>query len=124
MLNGTLIPPAPKSPFNRLRKGAGMDLFDTGRYLAGLFFTLGLIFGLWYLLRRYAPGMVRGAPVSNEKTLFVKEILQLDPRRRVVVVNSGEREHILLLGLTGDMLIESRDTVPDAPNISKTEATS
>ena len=104
-----------------------MDLFDTGRYLAGLFFTLGLIFGLWYLLRRYAPGMVRGAPISNEKTLFVKEILQLDPRRRVVVVNSGEREHILLLGLTGDMLIESRNAAPSVqgtPDVPKIEATS
>jgi flagellar protein FliO/FliZ len=95
-----------------------MEYFDTGRYLAGLLFTLGLIFGLWYLVRRYAPGMVRGAPVGEGKTLHVREILQLDPRRRVVVVNSGEREHILLLGLTGDILIESRDAQPPAPALA------
>ncbi len=86
-----------------------MELFDTGRYLAGLLFTLGLIFGLWYLLRRYAPGLVRGAPVSSGKTLFVRESLSLDPRRRIVIVGEGAREHVLLLGLTGDLLIESRD---------------
>ncbi len=89
-----------------------MEVFDTGRYLAGLLFTLGLIFGLWYLVRRYAPGMVRSAPVGDDKTLYVRESLQLDPRRRVVVVNSGKREHIVLLGMTGDLLIESRDAVP------------
>ena len=89
-----------------------MALFDTGRYIAGLLFTLGLIFGLWYLLRRYAPGLVRGAPVSPGKTLFVRESLSLDPRRRVVILGDGAREHVLLLGLTGDMLIESRDA-PD-----------
>jgi flagellar protein FliO/FliZ len=89
-----------------------MEFVDTGRYLAGLLFTLGLIFGLWYLVRRYAPGMVRGAPVGENKTLHVREILQLDPRRRVVIVNSGAREHILLLGLTGDLLIESREAKP------------
>lgn len=89
-----------------------MEHFDTGRYLAGLVFTLGLIFGLWYLIRRYAPGLVRNAPTGGGKSLYIREVLQLDPRRRVVVINSGKREHIVLLGLTGDMLIESRDAEP------------
>ncbi len=92
-----------------------MEYFDTGRYLAGLLFTLGLIFGIWYLLRRYAPGMIRGAPLGDGKSLFVRESLQLDPRRRVVVVNSGTREHVILLGLTSDTLIESREAAPIAP---------
>ncbi len=95
-----------------MAQGMAMEVFDTGRYLAGLLFTLGLIFGLWYLVRRYAPGMVRGAPAGEGKTLHVRESLQLDPRRRVVVINSGKREHVLLLGITGDLLIESRDALP------------
>lgn len=96
-----------------------MEYFNTGRYLAGLLFTLGLIFGIWYLVRRYAPGMVRNAPIGEGKTLHIRESLQLDPRRRVVVVHSGKREHIILLGVNSDLLIESRDAADITPKTPK-----
>ncbi len=89
-----------------------MEFFDAGRYIAGLLFTVGLIFGLWYLARKYMPALLTGAPANDRKTLKISESLALDPRRRVVVVNSGAREHIVLLGITHDLLIESRDAVP------------
>lgn len=109
MLNGTLTQHAPQFAPAQHTNWQTMAFYDTGRYIAGLLFTLGLIFGLWYLLRRYAPGLVRSAPASTGKTLFIRESLALDPRRRVIVVRDGGREHVLLLGLTGDIHIESRD---------------
>lgn len=88
-----------------------MELIDSGRYIAGLLFTIGLIFGLWFLVRRYFPGLIQGAPVGSDKSLHIQESLHIDPRRRIVVVHDGQREHVVLLGITGDLLIESRDLI-------------
>ncbi|VAV95472.1 hypothetical protein MNBD_ALPHA06-1458 [hydrothermal vent metagenome] len=84
-----------------------MEILEGGRYLGGLFLTIGLLLLAWWLVRRFAPGMVQIKPMGD-KQLSIVEALHLDPRRRIVRVRDGEREHVLLLGLAGETLIESR----------------
>lgn len=93
-----------------------MELLEGGRYITGLFLTIGLLLLAWWLVRRFAPGMVQIKPVGG-KQLAIIEALHLDPRRRIVRIKDGKREHVLLLGLAGETLIESR-AASDTPEQS------
>ncbi len=84
-----------------------MELIDTGRYAAGLLFTVGLMLAAWLAVRRFAPGMITTKP-SAERQLHIIESLHLDARRKLVLVEDGEREHLVLLGTTQETLVESR----------------
>ncbi len=86
-----------------------MELIDSGRYFGGLLLTIGLLLLAWWAVRRFAPGMVQ-IKSSGEKRMAIIEALHLDPRRRIVLVRDGTREHVILLGLAGETLIESRPT--------------
>jgi len=75
--------------------------------------SLGLVTGLillvgWFMKksgvhRRWHSGR------SIDARLEVKSSLLIDPRRRLVLVRCDQREHLLLLGPTQDLLIESAD---------------
>lgn len=75
--------------------------------------ALGLVTGLILLVgwvmrkagvhRRWQSGR------SIDARLEVKSSLLIDPRRRLVLVRCDQREHLLLLGPTQDLLIESAD---------------
>ncbi|MGQ0531898.1 MAG: FliO/MopB family protein [Caulobacteraceae bacterium] len=79
-----------------------MELLDWARALFALIATLALILGAAYAARRL--GMLqRGA--QGLKRMRVTETLMLDPRRRLVIVRVDEREHVLLLGPGGDVVV-------------------
>lgn len=85
-----------------------MEFIEPARYFAALLFTAGLMFAAWYLMRRYGPAMAR-QNMDSPKQLKVLETMQLDGRRRLVRVQNGGQEHLILLGgLHGDLLIESK----------------
>jgi flagellar protein FliO/FliZ len=84
-----------------------MEVFDNGRFFAASIFTLGLLLAAWWAARRFAPGMVK-ANKNGDKRLSIVDALHLDPRRRLIVVRDGEREHVIILGLSGETLVESR----------------
>jgi len=70
-------------------------------FVAGLIVLSGIILKRTGLDKRLTGGKSTGR-------LSVVETLYLDPRRRIVIVRSDDSEHVLLLGATGDLLIESR----------------
>lgn len=79
-----------------------MDLLDWARALFALIATLALIAGAAYAARRL--GMLQpGGP--GPKRMRIAETLMLDPRRRMVIVRVDDREHVLLLGPTGDVVV-------------------
>jgi len=83
------------------------------RFLLALLFVLGLIGLLAILLRRFGFGAVRISPAFRskgrqaEKRLAVVEVAALDARRRLVLIRRDDTEHLVLLGNTADLLIES-----------------
>ncbi len=92
-----------------------MDLLSILRAIGALAFVLGLLLGGTWLLRKYGSriGLKAGA-VSTD--LKVTEWRSLDMRRKLAVVRWGEKEHLICLAPTGDMLIASRDApTPFAP---------
>lgn len=90
-----------------------MDLVDFGRYVGALLVTLALLGLFLAALKRFGPtlGIERLARASGgSRRLAVVESLMLDPRRRLVLIRADGREHLLLLGATGETVVESRAT--------------
>jgi flagellar protein FliO/FliZ len=72
---------------------------------------LALIVGAAYVARRV--GMVQ-AGGQGPRRLKISESLMLDPRRRLVIVRCDEREHVLLLGPGGDVVVSHLAAKPEA----------
>lgn len=79
-----------------------MDVLDWARSFFALIVTLGLILAVAYGARRL--GMLRVGP-QTPKRMKVTESLMLDPRRRMVIVRCDDREHLILLGPGGDIVV-------------------
>ena len=92
-----------------------MDMANYIRTVAALVLVLGMIVGVLWLLRRFGvPGMVPRQPANRR--LGVIETIAVDSRRRLVLVRRDDREHLLLLGTAGDVLVEANiDTAPGVP---------
>lgn len=92
-----------------------MDLLDYARAVFALIATLALIVGAAYAARRF--GMLQpGGP--GIKRMRVTETLLIDTRRRMVIVRVDDREHVMLLGPAGDVLvtdIAAKETPAPAP---------
>lgn len=79
-----------------------MDWTDWVRALAALVATLALIGGVAYGARRL--GMLR-ARGEGRRRLAIAETMMIDPRRQLVIVRCDEREHLLLLSPSGDLVV-------------------
>lgn len=80
-----------------------MDLLDWARMLFALLATLALIGAVAYGARRL--GMLQPQARGAERRLKISESLMIDPRRRLVLVRLDGREHLLLLGPGGDIVV-------------------
>jgi flagellar protein FliO/FliZ len=82
--------------------GAPVELLDWARALFALIATLALIVGVAYGARRLGLLQPNGAA---PKRMRIAESLMLDPRRRMVIVRCDDREHLILLGPGGDIVV-------------------
>lgn len=91
-----------------------MDAPDYLRFVAALVFVLGLILALAWIARRsgLAPLSSRARP--EEKRLDIVEVRSIDARRQLVIIRRDSVEHLLLLGPSGDVLIEGN--IPARPS--------
>lgn len=92
-----------------------METVSIVQSILALFFTLALVGVVSALLRRYGNGVgiTRGATRRTNKRLEVKEMLTLDPRRRLVLIRRDDVEHLLLLGHEASHVVESNITPPE-----------
>ena len=79
-----------------------MDFLDVARAVFALIATLALIVGAAWGARRLGMLQPGGA---GPKRMRITETLLIDTRRRMVIVRVDEREHVLLLGPTGDVVV-------------------
>lgn len=86
-----------------------MDIDQYARFAMALMLVLALIFVVLWLLKRVGmAGAAAGGPKGRRRRLSVVEAVALDPRRRLVLVRRDGVEHLLLLGASGDLVVESR----------------
>lgn len=97
-------------------------MLDFARYVAGLVLVLGLLAGFAFILRRgYAQGLIPGFPgQASARRMRLVESLMIDPRRRVVIVEVDETEHVVLLGAERETLLDSRPA-PENPPVFEPE---
>lgn len=89
-----------------------MDMIDFGRYFAALLFVGALIGFAWLAARRYGlAGIVQG---KLAKRLSIVETLMVGPKHKLLILRRDDREHLVLIGPTGNTLIEAIPALVDA----------
>lgn len=89
-----------------------MELADYFRFLLALVFVLSLIGLLAWLARRL--GAFPGVPMraSSARRIRMVESMSLDARRRAVLIQRDNVEHLILLGPTSETVIETGIQTP------------
>ncbi len=78
------------------------------RFLLALVFVLGLIGLATTVMRRMGLGFPVGAlKRSGDRRLSVVETAPLDGRRRLVLIRRDDTEHLIVLGPSSELVIES-----------------
>lgn len=85
-----------------------MDTVLLLKFAAAFAFVLSLMLGLSWLLKKLGtPGGGALGRKTDKRRLRVVESLQIDPRRRLVLVRRDDREHLLVLGHEGETVVEA-----------------
>lgn len=88
-----------------------MDYQDYLKFLAALVLVLSLMGGLAFILKRF--GFGQGGIISpNKKRLKIIEILPLDARRKAVILERDDTQHLVLLGPSGETVVEINIKAP------------
>ena len=83
------------------------------RFILALVLVLGLIALLAFAARRFGLA-ARTTGARAGRRLAISEILAVDARRRLVLFRRDDVEHLVLLGPTQDLLIESLPAPPSS----------
>ena len=83
-----------------------MDLDQYIKFIMALLFVVALIVAVAWLMRRIGLGGVATGAIRHRR-LSVVEVMAIDAKRRLVLVRSDQREHLILLSATGDLVVES-----------------
>ncbi len=92
-----------------------MDIANYLQFGAALALVLGLIGLAAWAARRF--GLAGPLPMTRgrNRRLSVVEVTALDPKRRIALVRRDGVEHLLLLGPSGDVVVERGIDVAASP---------
>lgn len=76
------------------------------RFLGALVLVVALIFALAWVAKRLGFGG-RLVAARGKRRLGVQEVLSLDGKRRLVLLKRDGVEHLILLGLNDDVVVET-----------------
>jgi flagellar protein FliO/FliZ len=92
--------------------GGIMDLLLYLKYLVVLVFVLGLIGLITVAVRKFGFVPVAEKSRNSKKRLAISQMIGLDAKRRLVLVRRDDKEHLLLLGPNGDVVVETNILAP------------
>ncbi len=90
------------------------------RFLLALLFVLALIGACAWAAKRFGLGNRLPATRGRNARLGIVEATALDARRKLVLVRRDDVEHLIILGPTGETLVESRIAPPASPAVGQT----
>lgn len=96
-----------------------MDASNYVRFVAALLFVLALIAFATWLAKRFGLGGGINAVKRGTRRLQITEALTVDAKHRAVLIRRDTVEHLVLIGPTGDVVIE---TGIDAPPVADSTA--
>jgi len=82
-----------------------MDITDYLRFVFALAFVVALIGILAFMARRYGMGY-RNVVRNAKRRLSISEIMPIDNKRRLVLIKRDDKEHLVMIGGTTDLLVE------------------
>jgi flagellar protein FliO/FliZ len=82
------------------------------RFLFALLFVLGLIGGFALVAKRFGLGNRGPTTRGAAKRLGIVETMALDAKRRLLLVRRDDTEHLILIGASGEQVIESTIVPP------------
>ena len=86
-----------------------MELIDLGRFIISLLFVLGLILLIAWGIRK--SGLEHKLQkMRKTERLAIVEAIHIDQKNKLVIVKRDDKEHLIMLGATGNLLIESITT--------------
>ncbi len=71
-----------------------------------LLFVLALMGGLWLFLKRLGLNGPMIVQAPSKRRLKIIEILPLDVRRKAILLRRDDKEHLVILGPTGETVVE------------------
>ena len=84
-----------------------MEMETYLRFALALSFVLALIVAASWVMRRFGLGGVMPARTGKARRLGVVEVAQIDARRRLLLVRRDGVEHLVLLGINNDLILET-----------------
>lgn len=88
-----------------------MELSAVATSFASLLFVMALIMGANLLLQRYGADKLATRLQKQGKRLKVQEVLVIDARHKLVLVQQDETEHLLLLSQQQGQIVRSTPLV-------------
>jgi flagellar protein FliO/FliZ len=82
-----------------------MEIAEFLRAGAALLFTVGLMLCAYIGFQRLGPWLRTFQPDHTTRRLAVTQTLPLDARRKLVVIRFQDKEHLVLTGPSGDLII-------------------
>ena len=86
-------------------------LLDSLKAIAALAFVIGLMGGLALLLKKFGINGVQ-AMQPGDKRLGLIESIPLDARRRLVLIQRDNNQHLVILSTNGETVVETNIKAP------------
>ena len=83
-----------------------METIDYIKFVASLALVLGMMGGLTLILKKVGLGNIGIVP-ADKRRLKIVEILPLDARRKALILRRDDKEHLVILGVNGETVIET-----------------
>ena len=99
---------------SHIKKMDSPDLLYYMRFGAALVFVLCLMGGLAFILKKFDVCKIANVQ-TGRKRLKIMEVLPLDSRRRAVLIKRDDKEHLVILGLSGETVVETSIESPEKP---------
>ncbi len=94
-----------------------MEFTTYFKFMLALVFVLCLIGLMAWGARRFSflRGTIRAG--DGKRRVEIVEIAPIDSKRKLMLVRRDQTEHLLLLGITGDLIVETGIAAPAAPPV-------
>lgn len=89
-----------------------MDGPDYIKFAAALVFVLALMGALGFIMKRIGPGGASALISTGKRRLKIVETLPLDGRRKAVILQRDDRQHLVILGPSGETVVETNIGAP------------
>lgn len=84
-----------------------MEAPDYIKFFVALIFVLSLMGGLTYILKRIGPGGSSALLSTGKRRLKIIESLPLDARRKAMIIQRDNRQHLVILSPSGETVVET-----------------